>query len=319
MASNVVGLFDSEDQAHRAVQDLIAAGFDNSQISLVTSDPGGKFVKETVDESGNLASSGAVTGAASGLVVGGLIGLLVGATTLVGGPVGIIAAGPIAGMVTGAGLGMVSGGLLGALVGLGIPQEHAEIYAESVRRGSILLTIAVPATEVQRAEAILLNCGAANIEERAQLLRNSGFTTYDPKAPAYTQAEIEAERGRLGLTPQVIPTASLDPIPPAPPAIATGVVTPNTDDESYFRNHFLTNYPSIAGDYETFRPAYHFGHQFATKAEYKGMDWVTAEPQARTLWETSNPGTWDRFKDAIHSGWSHAGALVSPANRVEVI
>jgi hypothetical protein len=301
------------------VQDLLAAGFDNSQVGLVTADPGGKFRKETVDESGNLASQGAVTGGASGLVVGGLIGLLVGATTMVGGPVGLVAAGPIAGLITGAGLGMVSGGLLGALVGLGIPEETAHVYAESVRRGSVLLSIDVPATEVQRAEAILLNAGAVNIEERAAVLRTSGWSQYDPNAPVLTEDEIIAERERFGITAPVT-TMSTDPIPPAPPSVATGVVAPNTDDETYFRNHFLTNYPAVAGDYETFRPAYNYGYEFATKQEYRGMDWVTAETQARTMWEQSNPGTWDRFKDAIHAGWSHAGALNErTVNRAEVL
>lgn len=319
MATTVIGLFDTEAQAHRAVQDLMGAGFDHSQVSVVTADPGGKYRKETVDESGNLASAGAVTGAASGLVVGGLIGLLVGATTLVGGPVGLVAAGPITGLITGAGLGMVSGGLLGALVGLGIPEEHAHIYAESVRRGSVLLTIDVPATEVQRAEAILLNAGAVNIEERAAVLRNAGWTEYDPNAPVYSEEEMIAERERFGIVPPVT-TASTDPIPPSAPAVATGVVVPNTEDESFFRNHFLTNYPQVAGDYETFRPAYHFGYEFATKPEYRGMDWVTAEGHARGLWDSTNPGTWDRFKDAIHSGWSHAGTLSqAPTNRAELL
>ncbi|HSI71882.1 MAG TPA: hypothetical protein VK934_01795, partial [Fimbriimonas sp.] len=79
-------------------------------------------------------------------------------------------------------------------------------------------------------------------------------------------------------------------------------------------------YPQVAGDYETFRPAYHFGYEFATKPEYRGMDWVTAEGHARGLWDSTNPGTWDRFKDAIHSGWSHAGTLSqAPTNRAELL
>ncbi len=319
MATHVVGLFDTETQAHRAVQDLISAGFDSSQIGLVTADPGGKYRKETVDESGNLASQGAVTGGASGLVVGGLIGLLVGATTLVGGPVGLIAAGPIAGLVTGAGLGMVSGGLLGALVGLGIPEETAHVYAESVRRGSIIVSIDVPATEVQRSEAILLNAGAVNIEERAAILRTGGWAQYDPNAPVYSEDEMLAERERFGITAPVT-TMSTDPVPLSTPAVGAGMVTPNMEDETFFRNHFITTYPTVAGDYETFRPAYNYGFEFATKQEYRGMDWPTAEANARTIWEQSNPGTWDRFKDAIHAAWSHAGALNDrPVNRAEVI
>jgi hypothetical protein len=183
----------------------------------------------------------------------------------------------------------------------------------------VLLSIDVPATEVQRAEAILLNAGAVNIEERAAVLRTSGWAEYDPNAPIYTEDEILAERERFGITAPVT-TMSSDPIPPAPPSIATGVVAPASTDETFFRDHFLMTYPQVAGDYETFRPAYHFGYEFATKAEYKGMDWMTAEGQARSMWEQTNPGTWDRFKDAIYSGWSHAGSLSqAPVNRAEVL
>jgi hypothetical protein len=158
-----------------------------------------------------------------------------------------------------------------------------------------------------------------NIEERAAIYRQSGWTTYDPSAPVYSEEEAMAERERFGIVAPVT-TAAVDPVPPATPAVGLGMVMPNAEDESYFRTHFLSNYPQVAGDYETFRPAYHFGYEFATKQQYRGMDWMTAEPNARSLWEGVNPGTWDRFKDAIHTGWAHAGALTpTSVNRAEVL
>ena len=41
-----------------------------------------------------------------------------------------------AGTLAGAGIGAATGGLIGALVDLGVPEEQANLYAESVRRGS---------------------------------------------------------------------------------------------------------------------------------------------------------------------------------------
>lgn len=79
MASTVVGLFDDRDDAHAAVQDLMAAGYGKDRISIVAADPAGDYSRHGVDAEGNLAGEGAATGLVSGTVVGGLLGLLIGA------------------------------------------------------------------------------------------------------------------------------------------------------------------------------------------------------------------------------------------------
>lgn len=326
MASSVVGLFDTQDHAHYAVRQLIASGFDSRNISVVASDAGGSIRKETVDESGNLASAGAVSGATSGLLVGGLIGLLVGATALAVPPVGFVVAGPIAGLITGAGVGMVSGGLLGALIGLGIPEEEAHIYAESVRRGGILVTVNCLEAERIRVQQILAMSGAANIQDRAALYRESGFTAYDPKAPVYTADEVIAERNRFGIAPAAIPTesayVSTDPdfpasstvvttsVPPVATAMPgtvveeTAVVTPDEAD-AFFRNDYQSRFATV-GTYETFQPAYRFGGDLVARPEFRDLEWSSAEAQARQLWEGANPGTWDRYSGAVRTGWDRA-------------
>jgi|GEM_PF-676239 len=223
MASSVVALFDTHEQAYLAVQQLIASGYDSRAISVVGADTGGHIRKETVDESGNLASAGAISGATSGLLVGGLIGLLVGATALAVPPAGFVVAGPLAGLITGAGIGAVSGGLLGALIGLGIPEEEAHIYAESVRRGGVLVTVQIAGAEALQAETILRNAGAVNIQERGSLYRQSGFATYDPSAPVYTQEEIIAERQRYGVLPQATTAVPVTGVVPGT-TVTTGAV-----------------------------------------------------------------------------------------------
>ncbi|MGV3617645.1 MAG: general stress protein [Fimbriimonas sp.] len=311
MANSVVGLFDTTEHAHYAVRQLLAGGFDSRNISVVAADPGGTIRKETVDESGNLASAGAVSGAASGLLVGGLIGLLVGATTLAVPPVGFVVAGPIAGMLAGAGVGMVSGGLLGALIGLGIPEEEAHIYAESVRRGGVLVSVHVTGVDATRAEQILASSGAVNITERAAMYRSSGFTTYDPASAVYTQDEILAERARLGIVPAAIPGATVveeDIVRTPNEILSPGLAT----YESTFQNHFVTAYPGGTRTFESVRPAYKFGYDAANRAEFRGLDWSVIEPQARLLWERANPATvWDHYRDAVHFGWTQGHAHVN--------
>ncbi|MBA2448259.1 MAG: DUF3341 domain-containing protein, partial [Chloroflexi bacterium] len=53
----------------------------------------------------------------------------------------IVAAGAIATTLGGAAAGAIAGGLIGALVGAGIPEDDAKEYEDSVRQGSILLTV----------------------------------------------------------------------------------------------------------------------------------------------------------------------------------
>lgn len=337
MALNVVGLFDTHAQADYAVRQLIAAGIDTRFISIVANDTTGAIRKETVDESGNLASAGAISGATSGLLVGGLIGLLVGATALAVPPLGFVVAGPIAGLITGAGVGMVSGGLMGALIGLGVPEEEAHIYAESVRRGGTLVTVSVEEVDRLRVEQILSMSGAVNIQERAGLYRQTGFTAYDPNAPVYTHDQVIAERQRFGIpipaTSETIVTT--DPaVPgeayvsttnsPEPPFTSTvvgavpPVATPGSTvvEETYlvpdsiepsFRKHFDSTFASTGATYETYRPAYRFGIELAHRAEFRNLSWDAARAQARSLWEQTNPGTWDRYSEAVRYGWDNSG------------
>ncbi len=76
----------------------------------------------------------------------------------------IVAAGALATTLGGAALGAAAGGLLGALVGLGIPEEDAQGYEESVRQGSILLTVTTDSDEqAQAARAIFDQQGGGSV------------------------------------------------------------------------------------------------------------------------------------------------------------
>lgn len=295
MDVNVVGLFDTHSQAELAVRELLAAGFDSRAISLVGSNAAGTVVRQTVDESGDMASEGAVTGAASGLLVGGLLGLLAGATVLAAPPVGFVIAGPIAGLITGAGLGMVSGGLLGALIGLEIPEEHAHVYAESVRRGSTLVAITVNAMDRLRVEQIFASCDAIDIEDRALQYRQNGFVAFEPNSPVFTPAEVAAERAR-----------SLREAFPATPQIHSDPIL-----NSELENAFLMDYArsGAIGSFEHYRPAYQFGHDLALRPEFRNQIWLELSPQAQRLWEQRNPGTWDHFYLAILAGWTISNSI----------
>ncbi|HVJ14938.1 MAG TPA: YsnF/AvaK domain-containing protein [Polyangiaceae bacterium] len=75
-------------------------------------------------------------------------------------------------------------------------------------------------------------------------------------------------------------------------------------EASRYAEHFKQNFESSGFTLASLAPAYEYGERlrFGTA----GDDWTKVEGNARTLWETKNPGTWERFREAIRAGWSRA-------------
>jgi uncharacterized protein (TIGR02271 family) len=202
MAKTVVGLFDNYSEAQSVVNDLVNAGFDRNEISVVASNAHGEHGAHTTGgtaehaagHAGN-AVKGVAGGAVEGGVIGGLTGLAVGLALLLVPGVGPVAAiGPLSAALTGAGMGAVSGGVIGGLVGLGIPKEEAGYYAEGVRRGGTLVSVSADDARADQALAIFNRHNPVDIDERAEYYRSTGYTGYNQNAPAYTADQIKADR-----------------------------------------------------------------------------------------------------------------------------
>src|ERR1043165_3150974 len=151
----VFGLYASVDQAERAVDSLVGAGFSNADVSVLMADNQGS--KDFAHEKQTKAPEGTTTGVAAGGAIGGTLGLLagIGALAIPGlGP--FIAAGPIMGALAGAGAGGAVGGLVGALVGMGIPEYEAKRYEGLIKAGGILLSVHCDNSDwVKRAKELL--------------------------------------------------------------------------------------------------------------------------------------------------------------------
>jgi hypothetical protein len=104
-----------------------------------------------------------------------------------------VAAGWLASTAALAVAGGATGGLIGALTQSGVSEEDANVYAEGVRRGGTLVTARVPDAERARCEAIL-DRASVNLRDRAALYQKSGWSRFDPAAPAYTEEQIRNER-----------------------------------------------------------------------------------------------------------------------------
>ena len=87
-------LFSDQEGLERAINDLRAAGFRNSDVSVLMQETPGN--KSLAHEAHTKAPEGAATGASAGAVVGGVLGWLIGIGALAIPGIGpFIAAGPI--------------------------------------------------------------------------------------------------------------------------------------------------------------------------------------------------------------------------------
>jgi hypothetical protein len=178
MAKTVVGLMDNIDEAQSVVRDLVASGIDRGDIGFMANQKQAVPSSAQLNESeGSNAASGALAGAGAGAALGGLAGVLLSVAPLAIPGIGpIIAAGPIAAALTGAGIGAVAGGLIGGLTNLGVPEEEAHYYAEGVRRGGILVTVAAESdAQADKAATIMRQHGAADIDQRATEWKKQGW------------------------------------------------------------------------------------------------------------------------------------------------
>jgi uncharacterized protein (TIGR02271 family) len=193
----VVGLFDRFEEAQRAVEALNAAGFDRNQISLVAHDREGEYSRYLEGAQGEDLSSGAATGAGIGAVLGGLGGLLVGLGALAIPGIGpVLAAGPLISTLAGAGIGAAAGGIVGVLVDMGIPEEHANAYAEGVRRGGTLVTVRTDDHRADEAVSIMNRFSPVDIDRRISDWRESDehWTGFDATRESENVSSAHTDR-----------------------------------------------------------------------------------------------------------------------------
>src|ERR1700733_14728327 len=132
----VFGIYQNEKQAERTVDDLLAAGFLNDDISVLL--PSNERTRDFAHDKSTKAPEGTAAGVTTGGLIGGTLGLLAGIGVLAIPGVGpFIAAGPIMAALAGLGVGGAMGGLIGALVGMGIPEYEAKRYEGHIKAGGI--------------------------------------------------------------------------------------------------------------------------------------------------------------------------------------
>lgn len=198
MAKTVIGLMDDIDEAQAVVRQLVEAGVRREDIGFMANQKHAVPSSAALNESeGGHTAAGALTGAGAGAAIGGIAGLALSLAPLAIPGIGpILAAGPIAAALAGAGLGAVTGGAIGTLTHLGVPEEEAHYYAEGVRRGGILVTVAADSqTQADAAVTLMRRHGAVDIEERATQWKKQGWKgRFEADVPAYRGPERRVHR-----------------------------------------------------------------------------------------------------------------------------
>jgi hypothetical protein len=194
------GIYRSRAEVEAAVNEMLAAGFRNEDISVLMADNRG--TKDFAHEKNTKAPEGAATGVTVGGVIGGTLGLLAGIGTLAIPGVGpFIAAGPIMGALSGLGVGGVIGGIVGALVGMGIPEYEAKRYEGRIKEGGILVSVHCDSSDwVKRAKNLLEQTGASDIsssgEADADYAKTDKPLPRNRTAPGYQETKERVPRIR---------------------------------------------------------------------------------------------------------------------------
>jgi uncharacterized protein (TIGR02271 family) len=104
----------------------------------------------------------------------------------------VVAAGPLAAALTGAGIGAATGGIVGALTDVGIPDEEAHMYSESIRRGNTLVVAQVTDSRVNEAAQIMERGGLVDLDRHSKQWRSEGWRGFDANAGAYRPTKTAA-------------------------------------------------------------------------------------------------------------------------------
>lgn len=181
----ITHVYDTYQLAADSVRELEAAGIPSDRISIVTSDEEAQLSGVVLD-----TETEAAPAAGFGAVIGGAVGLLTGLGVMAIPGVGpVVAAGWLATTALGAVAGGATGGIVGSLIDAGVPEDHAHLYSETVRRGGSLVSVRADDSDVDKVRDILSGFNPLDLEDQDTAFRSTGWNKFDPNASPYVNAD----------------------------------------------------------------------------------------------------------------------------------
>jgi len=147
----IVGVYESHDNAVKAVQALEKAGYPVKQVSLISK-------AELVNNHIHVKSNHKVETAevSAGVAAGAVIGILTGVGIFAIPGLGFLfGAGALVGAFAGLDFGLIGGGLLAIFTNMGIDQAIASKYEKHLNEGKFLVFVQGKDTEVKHAHEVL--------------------------------------------------------------------------------------------------------------------------------------------------------------------
>ena len=185
--TTIVGLFHYADNAQELIDLLTAGGYQPEQIGVIVPQHARTSRGEPAyrpDAAGAAAGVGGATGSAvmSGLdrLMFGLEGLLItGIGPAMGSPMIAV---PLAPALSEREHGKRNVALHEVLANRGVPPKDAEVYAEGVKRGGVL--VAVDTDEPARVRSMMLEQNAADVDALRKRWEHEGWQRFDVETPA---------------------------------------------------------------------------------------------------------------------------------------
>jgi hypothetical protein len=155
-ATTVVGIFDDQEHAKKAIQALKEAGFTDAQIGVASREWSRQLQEVPVDQQ-HIAERGAVTGALVGGGLGAAVGLM--GAVLIPGAAPVVAGTALLSALGGGLAGAGGGVFAGPFVALGLSEHEARKHGRHVEEGRTAVLVHTP-TRQEEARAIMVEQGA---------------------------------------------------------------------------------------------------------------------------------------------------------------
>jgi len=221
----VVGVFDDNATAQRAIHDLRDAGFTEDELGYAMR--AGDIPEGTHDAGvGTKAGESAMSGMVTGGVVGGVAAAAV--SLLIPGVGPIIGGGILASVLGGVAAGAATGGLVGTFVGLGVSEDEARYYDNEFNAGSAIVTVRADQRYKEAADIIERYAAPSQEEqERSRAFAANPLSTAIAETAATTGA---AAAGTFDYQPR--PLSEMTDVPATTPEVEPPIAQSTDEAQS---------------------------------------------------------------------------------------